>query len=291
MSTAGEPLVTVLMTVHNGEPFLAEAVKSILGQSFSNFEFVIVNDASTDNSADLIAGWGDPRIRLVRNLSNLGQVRSLNIGLRLARGRYVARLDQDDIARPRRLEHQADYLEAHPDAALVGTWCRFIDHAGHPVGYFRPPSEHDAILEAMARMNPFVHSAVMFRRNPVIAAGGYPENYPYSMDFALWLTLGETFRLANLREELLDYRVHPSSVSRRRSQYAAHRREELHLFRAALTRPGLPPRVRAKWRRQIAWTAAKLVAVRVMPGPLWVSFNRLWRRLRPGDGVVFRLRD
>ncbi|MDP6770971.1 MAG: glycosyltransferase family A protein, partial [Anaerolineales bacterium] len=123
--------VTVLMPVYNGTRYLREAIDSILKQTFEDFEFLIIDDASTDESASVILSYSDERIRFVQNKSNVGQVRCQNIGLDLARGQYIARLDQDDSSLATRLRRQVDLMESDPRLAVVGTWMSKVDENGH----------------------------------------------------------------------------------------------------------------------------------------------------------------
>jgi len=248
------PPVTVLMSVYNGVPYLAEAIESVLVQSFDDFEFLIIDDASTDGSKDLVQSYGDPRIRLINNESNLGrgQTRALNYGLRLARGEYIARLDSDDIALPHRLERQVSYMAQHPQVVLLGTWCQFIDEVGNLVGCFHPPTSHQAIIDATATINPFAHSAVLFRRAPVMEMGGYPANYLYAQDFALWLRLSRRYQLANLPEEHVQIRQHARQLTNSPDMRTAMCQELMHLIQQALVHPDLSSQARKAGRRQVA---------------------------------------
>ena len=130
-------LVTVLMPVYNGTRYLREAIDSILKQTFEDFEFLIIDDASTDESANVILSYSDKRIRFVQNESNVGQVRCQNIGLDLARGKYIARLDQDDSSLATRLHRQVDLMESEHRLAVVGTWMSKVDDNGHEIDLWR----------------------------------------------------------------------------------------------------------------------------------------------------------
>src|SRR3989344_8977423 len=120
-STSNTPPITVLLSVYNDSRFLKSAIESILNQTFSDFEFLVINDASTDNTAEIINSFSDPRLKTITNSHNLGLTKSLNIGLKEAQGKYIARLDADDISLPDRLKIQHDFMESHPDIALSGT--------------------------------------------------------------------------------------------------------------------------------------------------------------------------
>ena len=249
------PKVTVLMTVYNGLPYLGEAIASILEQTFKDFEFLIIDDASTDGSRSLIESYTDARIRLICNEKNMGQTSSLNKGLHLAIGEYVARLDQDDIALPERLEKQVSYMVQHPQVVLLGTWCEFIDEVGNHVRYYRPPTSHQAIVDAFAIRNPFAHPSIMFRRAPVQEMGGYPADYPFGQDLALWQRLGYQYRVANLPEELVQIRVHSGQATRRTDMTTARCWDQLRLSQQALVlaRPGLSQQARRKSQRRAAY--------------------------------------
>ena len=246
------PQVTVLMTVYNGLPYLGEAIDGILAQTSKGFEFLIIDDASTDGSRDLILSYRDPRIRLIENDSNLGQARSLNRGLRLARGEYIARMDQDDVALPRRLEKQMLYMAQHPQVVLLGTWCQFINEMENQIGRFHPPTTYQAILDYFATLNPFAHSSVLFRRVPIQEIGGYQADFLDAADFALWFQLTCQYQVANLPEELVRIRIHPGQTSLSADMKTARRWSALRVYRQVLAHPGLSPQARKAGRRTVA---------------------------------------
>jgi hypothetical protein len=226
--------VTVLMAVHNGEPYLKEAVESILGQSFGDFEFVIIEDGSTDGSRDVLAAYADSRVRLLVNERQVGLARSLNRGLRVAAGRYVARQDADDISEPERLAKQVAFFEPRPDVALAGTCYREIDAGGAIIAMRELPLEDTGIRWALLFYCPFVHTAAMFRRAQVLdEVGLYDESFAYAMDYELWLRIARRFRMANLAEALVRLRLHPDSMT---ETYGERTQEGSHLRCAALGR-------------------------------------------------------
>jgi glycosyltransferase involved in cell wall biosynthesis len=216
---------TVLMTVYNGLPYLPEALDSILNQTHPDFEFFIIDDCSTDGSYDSIASIKDPRIRLIRNDRNIGQTKSLNKGLLLASGKYIARMDQDDIALPERLEKQISFLKKKPDVALLGTWWEIISAGGEHIRYRQCPVEHVEILDSFAIRNPFGHPCVVYHRDAVLAVGGYPEDYIFAQDRVLWMLLAKRYRVANIPSVLVKVRCHAKRVSES-SQYASLRTQE-----------------------------------------------------------------
>lgn len=209
------------MCVYNAESYLREAIDSILAQTFSDFEFLIIDDASIDHSRQVIERYRDPRIRLVHNPTNIGLTRSLNRGLELARGDLVARQDADDVSFPMRLARQVAYMDAHQDVCVLGTQARFIDSRGGRKwvqGYEKAQSPI-AIRWQLMFDSPFVHTSVMFRREWVwTTEGGYNSDFVTSQDFELWSRLAHHYRLANLPEKLVALRLHSSSVTSRHSE-------------------------------------------------------------------------
>ena len=206
------PKVTVLMPVHNGERFIERAIDSILAQTFTDFELLVIDDASTDATAGTVRGYGDPRVRYVANERNLGLAASLNIGLRHARGAYIARLDHDDVSRPDRLAKQAGLLDERPATALVGSIARLIDETDQARGLVWRPLSDLAIRWHALLQNPFIHSATMFRLTAAVAAGGYRDDRPFAEDFDLWGRIMKAHEVCNLDAPLIDYRQRSDSI-------------------------------------------------------------------------------
>lgn len=215
------PLVTVLMSVHNGRAFLPAALDCILGQTLTDLEFIVIDDGSTDDTWELIQARaaGDPRLRPVRNPANLGLTRSLNRGLALARGRYLARQDVDDESRPERLAQQAAFLEAHPAVVLLGTWAERMDGAGRAIpGLGREPATDRAIRRKMLLANAFFHTSVMLRRQVLTDHGlAYDPGLPFAQDYDLWSRLLAHGQGANLPQPLVCFRTHPGQISAARA--------------------------------------------------------------------------
>ncbi len=196
-------------------------MRSILAQSFRDFEFVIVDDASTDGTRDYLRTLTDPRVRVVPLAENIGLTAALNAGLREARGEFVARQDADDWSHPRRLELQMAFLRAHPRCAAVGSQARLIQGSGGSLGKKDFPLTHHGICFAHLFDNALAHAAVTFRRSAVQDAGGYDETWIASQDYELWSRLSTAHELANLPQRLATLRVLDSSITRQ------HRRPEL----------------------------------------------------------------
>ena len=213
------PHVTVLMSVRNGGTFLRAAIDSIARQSLDAFEFVIVDDGSTDSTLAILeqASRNDRRIRVITGGTE-GIAAALETGRAVARGAYIARMDGDDVSLPRRLAAQAAYLDAHPDVVAVGGQVRIIDGSGkmHSRGLF--PATPAACRAYLAFGAPFCHPAVMMRGDALRQVGGYRRRFEPAEDFDLWLRLSAVGNLANLDEEILQYRMHPGTVTRRRSR-------------------------------------------------------------------------
>lgn len=212
-----EPRLSVAMSVYNNAPFLAEAIDSILGQTFADFEFLIVDDGSTDGSGAIIDAYAarDSRIRPIRQ-ANQGLVASLNRTIAQARGALIARMDGDDVSLPPRFERQVAFLDAHPGYGVAGTWSPTIDEAGRRLEHTEEhPSTHEAFLAGMERGPPLCHPSVMMRRDLVREVGCYRAAFAHCEDYDLWLRLSERTRLCSIPEQLLLYRYSASQVSSR----------------------------------------------------------------------------
>jgi hypothetical protein len=218
--------VSIVLAVYNGEPFLREAIESILAQTYTAFELIIIDDGSSDSTCLILASFQDARIRLFRNETNIGLTRSLNRGLSQARGTYVARQDADDYSNPARLALQVRFLVSHPDAALVGTQYRAVGPGGRTMlgaDDYRARTPL-AVQCQLLFANPFIHSSVMFRRAIVCDdLGGYNETFVFSQDFELWSRLLSTHAGYNLSECLTHHRIHPESVGARRADVDSRR--------------------------------------------------------------------
>lgn len=213
MNNAGAtPRVTVLLPVFNGRRFLAQAIESVLRQSFGDFELLIINDGSLDESREIVLSFDDPRIKLVDNGANLGLVASLNKGIDLARGEYLARMDQDDICMPERLARQVAFLDVHPQVSILGTWAEKIDEEGCTKGDSRAPIGY-LLKYFWWRPSPLLHPTVMIRLAD-LGSARYDPDIPYAEDYGLWLHLrSEAKQLQNLPEFLIKYRVHSENMS------------------------------------------------------------------------------
>ncbi len=203
------PSITVLMPVYNAAPFLREAIDSILRQSHSDFELLIIDDGSSDDSVDIVLDHCDSRIRLVRNEKNMGISATLNRGIQLSNTELIARMDADDISYRDRLEKQFAYMNAHPDCALLSTWARVITADKRFVRLERYRSNfyyYNLTFECW-----MYHPTVMFRKQAIESVGMYSMSY--SEDFDLFWKISTRFKIANLAEALVDYRLSPNSLN------------------------------------------------------------------------------
>ena len=220
------PKITVLMPVYNGEKYLAEAIESILNQTYKDFDFLIINDGSTDNSVKIIESYNDPRIRLVKNKKNFGIVYSLNKGIDLAKGEYIARMDVDDVSLPERLEKQVAFVNYNPNIAVIGSYFNLIDKKGYYIGKIKwPIGFENNLFYVLIGNNPVGHPGVMYRKKVVEEIGSYHGKYAPAEDFDLWLRIYlNGYHCENIPEFLTDYRVHSEqeSVLQKNTQRKKH---------------------------------------------------------------------
>ncbi|SRR6266481_5191006 len=217
------PRVSIVMSVFNGERFLAEAVDSILNQSFRDFEFIIIEDGSTDGSSQILDSYqnNDARVAVYRQ-KNRGLIASLNRGCALARGKYIARMDADDIAVRDRLQGQVDFMEDHPEVGVLGGATEWIDITGKSLLRCRFPITDREIKSALRRGDcPLAHPTVIMQKEVFASVAGYRTAMLHAEDYDLWLRIADRFQLANLDAVVLKYRVHPDQVSIRRCRQQA----------------------------------------------------------------------
>lgn len=214
------PKVSVLMSTLNAERYLAQCIESMLGQTFSDFQFIIVDDGSTDASLSLIDKYAkvDSRIDVIRSVSR-GLTHNLNVAARAADGVYLARMDADDVSYPLRLERQVSFLDNNPDVSAVGTWINSIDANGNTLGHWHPPTEPADLLWRMMFENVVAHPSAMIRTECLKSVGYYDERRIVAQDYDLWTRIALLGgRISNLPEVLLDRRIHAGQVSASRRQ-------------------------------------------------------------------------
>jgi hypothetical protein len=209
--------VTVLMAAYNAADYIREAIESVLAQTFEHFECLVVDDGSTDSTAEVVRSYTDPRVKVVALERNSGAAAARNEGLHLAKADLVAILDADDIAYPRRLERQVEYMDDHPNCSLLGCAYDLIDATGAIQGTARWPCETAVIRWQLLTRNVIGHSTVMLRRGEALSAGGYKEGLRNGQDYALWTVMAPLTEVAQLPEVLVAYRDNPQGLTRTRT--------------------------------------------------------------------------
>lgn len=231
------PRVSVVMAAYNAAEHLSAAIDSILGQTFEDFELIVIDDGSTDETSAIIQGYQDPRLRPVRNPRNLGLIASLNRGLDLARGEFIARMDADDESLPRRFEEQVRFLDAHPEIGLCGT---AVETFGTRVEYWEVECDSAKLKCQLLFEAGFNHTSVMFRRLLIEQHGfRYEAQYLHAEDFALWTRLANVTELANLPAPLVKYRLHPNSVGHANRQVQRQTADQIR--REQIQKLGIEP--------------------------------------------------
>lgn len=273
------PKVTVLMSVLNGAEYLKVAIDSILAQTFEDFEFVIINNGSSDGTQQIIAAYNDPRIIYLNNERPLTLTQALNQGLNIARGDYVARLDADDIATPDRLTKQVQFLDQHSDVVLLGSNLQNFELDAskliRPLPSPRMPCEHDEIFECLASSNPVGHVTMMFRLKEVLEMGGYPDHLIYAQDLGLLQRLAPHYRFAALAERLTYVRQHSCQISSLDSWAHIRLEEAISLFRDGIRLPEMTAKGKALGRHSIARSYFSLCRVYIREKKFLAALNAL----------------
>lgn len=209
------------MAVFNQERFLKKAIRSILNQTFRDFKFLILDDGSTDGSFDIIQSFKDRRIKIFQNRKRQGLAKGLNFLIGKAKGKYIARMDGDDISMAARLKEQVEFLDKHPKVALIGCWTKIINDKGAIVGESRRPTEYQKIRKVILASDSFVHPSVMFRKNIFTKIGGYNEDYFYSQDYDLFLRFVIKYPCVNIPQYLLKFRWQSDFEKQKKQHLAA----------------------------------------------------------------------
>lgn len=221
------PRITVLMSVYNGEKYLQDAIDSILTQTYTNFEFIIIDDASTDSTPNILKAQTDSRIRLIINEQNIGFTKCLNKGLSIATGEYIARMDADDISLSNRFATQLQFFYNHPEFALIGSSAHLIDEKSKIIG--RERKKENFTFKDLLAHNQIIHGSTIIKKQFFDKVGGYNENIFYTEDLDLWLRLSKNYKVGNVPEILYQLRLHKDSITKQKS-------EELALYRIVTVR-------------------------------------------------------
>lgn len=197
-----KPIVSIILSVFNGEKYIREAVESILGQTFKKFEFIIINDGSTDGTADILNSYNDKRIRVAHNKTNIGLPKSLNIGIRLSIGIYIARMDCDDISFPQRLEKQVSFMNNHLEIDICGTWIKSFTDKHTSINKY--PANSEEIKCMMFWKTGLAHPSVMLRKKTFLNNNlFYDESFSCSQDYDLWVRASKNVKFANIQDVLV----------------------------------------------------------------------------------------
>lgn len=209
----GNPKISVVMSAYNEEKYVKDAIESILAQSYGDYELIIINDGSTDRTREIVESFKDPRILLV-NQENRGLIRSLNRGIGMARGEYIARHDADDISRPERFAAEAAYLDLHGDVALVGTQAYHMTENGRDVKAYKAPAlDYAGIKECLWRGDiPICHGTIMCRKKCLEEIGLYREKLDLVEEYDLFFRIAEKYPMVNIEEPFYRIRMHEGSI-------------------------------------------------------------------------------
>ena len=212
--SSAKPLVSVLMPAYNAEKFIAEAIQSVLDQTYPKFELIIIDDGSSDQTAPIVSTFKDPRIRFFKNNNNKGLIQTLNDGFLHCTGRYIARMDADDICDRRRFEMQVNYMQKHPKCGICGTWARRIDQKNQKNGRIKNPVSNKIIRVSLLFTPPIIHPSVMIQSS-LVKKFQYSEDAMHIEDYDLWIRISKNTQVEfhNIPRYLMNYRWHHSNVS------------------------------------------------------------------------------
>lgn len=212
--TIEKKLVSVILATHNGAAYIKQSIDSVLSQSYDQFELLIINDASTDTTENIVSAIRDTRIRYVANKNRLGLTKSLNKGISLTHGEYAARIDDDDVwCNKDKLALQVLFLKENPAVGLVGTSAEVVSSDMKKMYTLQYPLRDEALRREMLLRNQFIHSSVVMRRAVLEDIGDYDESVLYAQDYELWLRIGSKYKLANIMNICVQLRQRPHSVS------------------------------------------------------------------------------
>jgi len=231
-TTTKNPLVSVVMPAYNAENYIAEAIESILNQTYKNFEFIIVNDGSTDNTLNIIKRYAkkDKRIIIIDHKERKGISETRNNGLRAAKGKYIATHDSDDMSMPDRFQEQVNYLNKNPKVGVVGGFIDiFDDTTSKNLGIRKYPEKDEDLRKMVFFCSPIAQPASMIRKQVFNEIGFYREIDAPSEDLNLWFRLGERFKFANIQKVVIKYRYHPHSMTGSKLRLMENRANKIRL--------------------------------------------------------------
>jgi len=245
------PAVSVVISCYNGEKFLRPALDSILNQTFSDFEFIVLNNASTDGTAKILDNYHDPRMVKLKNDTLLDMCASFNKGHAMAQGRYIAHLDADDVALPDRLAKQVTFLDSHPDVGMVATQYEFIKENNEIQKSVLTPIKSEDLYESLATGNLIAHSSVTFRKDVLDQFGHYPLTYEYAEDYAIYIDVASRANIACLPDLLTQIRLHAGQITNAPEWRERQLTDVLDLLRKAANLPKLSKRAQRDNRQAV----------------------------------------
>jgi len=270
---AAAPRVSVLMTIYNAEPYLRAAIDSLISQTFPDWELIAVENGSADKSISVLKDYSDSRVRVFTLEKNIGRTPALRLAFDQARGDYIAILDADDISSPDRFARQVEFLDQHPDVALVGSWAQHIDEHGKVFDVFEPPANQEQLQDCLGWTNPIVHSSAMYRRQLAQDVGGYPANLVWAQDLGLTLALARCAKIAMMANYLCQVRMLAASMTRSRKYQILIANELSLLFKQAADTLQLSTRARRLNRRALAIAEIKLGIATLRDGSFWAGLK------------------
>lgn len=231
------PLLSIIIPTYNSERFISQTIQSIITQTHKNFELIIINDGSTDNSKEIIESFNDSRIKYYENPENKGIVFTRNYGLQLAKGDYIGMVDSDDIVYPEKFEEQIAFLEKNKDFGMVGSWVKFIDEDGKRLpGSWKLKASPEMIPSILLFRNYFVQSSVISRKE-CISKFSFKYNFPTAQDYLMWVEIIQNHKAWNLPKYLIDYRVHKGGITEKHKEVRSEK--EKVIFRKQLLELGI----------------------------------------------------
>lgn len=266
------PAISVVMSAYNAAPFLKECIDSILTQTFEDFELIVVDDGSTDHSVEIIQSYTDTRIRLIKSEHNY--IQSLNKGIGLAKGKYVARMDADDIMFPERLEEEFNFMEEHPDIDVCGSYVKVFN--GQDIYSLPMPIKHNDIAATMVIQCPFYHPTVMLRmekiRNLFFANDKcclYDAQYKYGEDYALWVKLlKHNFRFGGVPKALLYYRISNQQITSAHKDelnaFAKQVRIEMNVYAESVVKEQASEEINSYYNRALEMAKRKVIKMKTL---------------------------
>ncbi len=277
------------MTCFNAGSTIGSSARSIITQTFTDWELIVVDNCSTDDSLVVVKNLNDKRIRIVALDTNQGRTPALKIALEAARGEFIAILDADDISDPQRLQLQNEFLDKNKSVVVVGSWYRNINLDGELINEVQTPTKSIDVVRRLASDNPIVNSSAMFRAESARTVGGYDQNYLYAQDFALWLALATIGEFAILPKFLTEIRRASTSLSATKSNSLILARDYYELFTKAQKLPALTLSDKLRGRRTIGLAGLLYALISLQAGNIVQAFGLLLQNLWALPLAIFEL--